>query len=93
MRARPVSYVLEAAEPVRHGERDVFEPCVAVGVAAAPLRFAHVHVRVDEDAPCERGARDVGPDFEARCRGGPGGVVGEHGLGDAGSVCWAQGGG
>jgi hypothetical protein len=78
----PFGYVREAALPGCGGELHVVEPGVAVGVRAAPLRFACVDVGADEYAFCGGEACDVGPDFEACCLCCPAGIASDDFVGD-----------
>lgn len=86
----PVGDVGQAALPVGRVEVVVVEPAAAVVVRAAPLRLAHVHVRVDENALFQCLVGNAGPDLEARRLGRPPGVVGHDVVGHLGSVFVAQ---
>lgn len=61
----PLGYVLKTTLPVRDGEVVVVEPGVTICVVAAPLCFADVHVRMDEDVLGLGDLSNVVPDLEA----------------------------
>lgn len=87
---RPVGDVLQAAMPVLDGEVVVVEPRVSIRVVAAPLRLAHMHVRVDVDSPVERRLGDAVPYLEAAGVLGPALVLRDHLLRDLCAVLVAQ---